>query len=147
MSAWFLMVTVSNNATTLMVHLTVCVILGGWWILIVLLHVLVNCLSMSCCLIIVISFSHRVKYSTYIPISYLILMSYIAFRTAKYSYMQLLRIPDTCEAKIAKIGNFWTFCPVIGLLAELQAITSRSCIFLLILPYKHQVNEGSLKLL
>ncbi len=58
---------------------------------------------------------------------------------------KLLRIPDTYEAKIAKIGNFWTFWPVIqlikdGLLAELQTKTSRRCIFSLFLAQKYQVS-------
>ncbi len=56
----------------------------------------------------------------------------------------LLRIPDTYEAKIAKICNFWTFQPVIqlinNLLAKLQARMSRSCQFLIFLPHKYQVS-------
>ena len=36
-----------------------------------------------------------------------------------------LRIPDSYDAKIAKICNLWTFWPVIKLLAELQARMSR----------------------
>ena len=72
-----------------------------------------------------------------------------------------LRIPDSYEAKIAMICNFWTFGPVIqlinhlfkirpkaffvrfwieGLLAELQARMSRDCRFLLFWHHNYQVS-------
>ncbi len=73
---------------------------------------------------------------------------YIELRfKAIYGYnIAILRIPDRYDAKIVKIGNFWTFSPVIqliyhlGLLAKLQTKTSRSCIFSLFLPHKYQVS-------
>ncbi len=66
---------------------------------------------------------------------------------------QNLRIPDSYDANIVKICNLWTFWPVIqlisplfkirqkdGLLAELQATTSKSCRFLLFWHHNYQVS-------
>ncbi len=57
----------------------------------------------------------------------------------------MLRLPDSYDAKIAKICNLWTFWPVIqlikdGLLIELQARTSESSKFLLLLHHNYQVS-------
>ena len=91
----------------------------------------------------------------------------VSIKMVKFPIISLpLRIPDSYHAKKAKIGNFWTFSPVIqliyhlfkiqkraflpkwlfvgfwkdGLLAKLQTNTSRSCIVSLFLPHKYQVS-------
>ncbi len=56
-----------------------------------------------------------------------------------------LRIPDSYDAKIAKIRYFETFWPIIqlikdGSLAEIWARMSRSCRFLLFLHDNYQVS-------
>ena len=59
-----------------------------------------------------------------------------------FSMIFWLRIPDSNDAKIAKICNFWTFFVgfwIEGLLVELQARMSRDWRFLLFWYHNYQV--------